>query len=99
MKRVIPIIIVLALLLSACSTRKTVYADSAVEIVREGRFLTVTDAQSGEAHTYTLRRVKRSESPVKGEKTLLQTDNFTIRGVGGKMLIVEENGKTVYIVR
>lgn len=96
MKRIIPIIIVLALLLTACSTRKTVYADNAVEIVCEGRFLTVTDAQSGETHTYTLRRVKRSESPVKAEKTLLQTDTLTVKAVG-QMLIVQETEKTIYI--
>lgn len=89
-----------ALMLASCAKpEKVIYKDDFLTITRESPFLCVQDAVSGERYIFRLQCVKRGDSAVKRAQTLLQTDAFTIRAVGSNMLIVEENGKTVYIVR
>lgn len=93
-------LVLVALMLVSCAKLETViYKDDLLTITRESAFLGVQDAVSGERYIFRLHRVNRGDSAVKRAQTLLQTDAFTIRAVGGNMLIVEENGKTVYIVR
>ena len=93
-------LVLIVLLLASCAKPETViYKDNLLTITRENAVLCVQDAVSGKTYTFRLHRVKRRDSAVKRAQTLLQTDTYTIRAVGGNMLIVEENGKTVYIVR
>lgn len=92
-------LVLVALLLASCAKPETViYKDDYLTITRESAVLSVQDASSGKTYTFRLRRVKRSDSAVKRAQTLLQTDTYTIRAIGSNMLIVEENGKTTFIV-
>lgn len=86
-----------ALMLASCAKpEKVIYKDTILTITRENTFLSVKDAVSGEEYIFRLHRVKRSDSTVKQAQTLLQTDALTVKAIG-RLLIVQETEKTVYI--
>lgn len=93
MRKIIIVLLLLVALLTACG-RPPVYEDAAVTITAQGRSLCVQDNASGAEYRLLRVRANGTGSQV---QTLLETENFTIRA-GGKVLIVEELGKTIYLV-
>lgn len=93
MRKIIISLMLLACLLTACG-RPPVFEDAAVTITAQGRSLRVQDNASGAQYRLLRVRANGTGSQV---QTLLETENFTIRA-GGKLLIIEEPGKTIYLI-
>ena len=84
MKRAISLIMIAVFLLSfltACTGRtpKTIYTDNYISVSRSGLSLIVTDAQSGQKYTFTLRRIKRNSAAFQTVQTAVDTEDYTIK--------------------
>ena len=98
MKRIVCILLATALILSlsGCATAKTIYADDAVQITREGQRIAITDTLTGNEYSLTLRRAKRSQGAILHIVEVMERDSLHIQAVG-PLLIVTEANKMVYI--
>lgn len=97
LNRIVCIVIALALMigLAGCAKDAVIYAAC---ITREKGCICVVDAFTGTEVKLSHRHVKRAESVSGRLQDVIKRDGLTV-SVAGRLIIVEEDSKTVYIVR
>lgn len=99
LNRIVCIVIALALMvgLAGCAKDAVIYEDEIVCITREKGCICVVDAFTGTEVKLSHRHVKRAESVSERLQDVIKRDGLTV-SVAGRLIIVEEDSKTVYIV-
>ena len=104
MKKTIVIILVLCLIVCAVpvwmaiqanGAEKTILDTEAVEVTARGRFLWVTDKESGNRYEFRLVRVRRSDADMEPE-TMISTASFMVQAIRGGVIIKAQ--EKVYII-
>lgn len=90
MKNINALILVLltvSLLLTGCNQTRTVYTSEAVSIYRTGAEIRVLSHADNREYRYTLHHVKHAKNTAVTERTILETDTFTITAAGGVWVV------------
>ena len=84
--------------LSGRNEQRTVYNDAAFSAVACGRSVTITDAETGEAVSFTAHRTRRARNDSTGTATKTQTKNLDIFAAFNVVMIIEKrSGQSVFI--
>ena len=96
------IVMLLAMLLTACRSAGTVYTDDCVVVERAGPVTTVSDKQSGEEYRFTTKRIRKPQTAEEAAqsaiiKTAYTTPTLTIELVRDAIIVREADGKNIYV--
>ena len=88
------ITLIICLLLTGCQQQeKMVYRSECLTILRTGRDIRVTSADTGREYNFSLARARRKGSGVVTAKTIIKEDSFTITSTGNTWLIESTEGR------
>ena len=104
MKKIVIVLLVVSFMVRAVpfwmiaqanGAEKTILDNEAVEVIARGRFLWVTDKESGNRYEFRVVRVRRSDADMEPE-TMISMPSFVVQAIRGGVLIRAQ--EKVYII-